>query len=126
MAAGKAPAVDVEVGDRTVRVTNPDREYFPSGHTKLDLVRYYLAVGEGIVRADSHPIQHERPEEWGWHGETGKWGRIGGWIAVVVTLTFLIGNHEGRVEDLWLIGLALLTTIVLVWDMVKRRASWRR
>jgi DNA ligase D len=51
VATGKAPAVDVEVGGRTVRVTNPDREYFPDGRTKLDLVRYYLSVGDGIVRA---------------------------------------------------------------------------
>lgn len=45
-------AVELEVGDRTVRVSNPDRVYFPqSGATKLDLVNYYLSVGDGIVRA---------------------------------------------------------------------------
>src|SRR5258708_14580802 len=44
--------VEVGVGDRSVRVTNPGRVYFPArGETKLDLVRYYLAVGDGIVRA---------------------------------------------------------------------------
>jgi DNA ligase D len=49
--------VEVEVGDRDVRISNPDRVYFPArGETKLDLVRYYLAVGEGIVRA-----LYERP-----------------------------------------------------------------
>jgi DNA ligase D len=47
-----APAVEVPVGDRTVRISNPDRVYFPAtGATKLDLVRYYLAVGPGIVNA---------------------------------------------------------------------------
>jgi DNA ligase D len=46
------PALELEVEERRVRVTNPDRVLFPAaGHTKLDLVRYYLAVGEGIVRA---------------------------------------------------------------------------
>jgi DNA ligase D len=35
-----------------VKITNPDRVYFPAtGATKLDLARYYLSVGEGIVRA---------------------------------------------------------------------------
>ncbi len=35
-----------------MRVTNPDRIYFPArGETKRDLVDYYLAVGDGIVRA---------------------------------------------------------------------------
>ena len=50
--ASKAPSVEVEVDNRVVRVTNPDRVYFPAtGATKLDLVEYYLAVGPGIVNA---------------------------------------------------------------------------
>ena len=54
MAGPKAssPAVEIEVGDRDVRISNPDRVYFPArGETKLDLVNYYLAVGDGIVNA---------------------------------------------------------------------------
>ena len=44
--------VEVEVGARTIRISNPDRVYFPAlGATKLDLVSYYLAVGDGIVNA---------------------------------------------------------------------------
>ncbi len=51
-AAKKSPAIEVEVGDRVVRVSNPDRVYFPArGETKRDLVAYYLAVGDGIVTA---------------------------------------------------------------------------
>ncbi|WP_236792866.1 non-homologous end-joining DNA ligase [Amycolatopsis sp. GM8] len=42
----------IAVGDRTVRISNPHRVYFPArGETKLDLARYYLSVGDGIVRA---------------------------------------------------------------------------
>ncbi|WP_430783696.1 non-homologous end-joining DNA ligase [Actinoplanes sp. G11-F43] len=45
-------ATIIEVGDYDVRVSNPDRIYFPElGATKLDLVEYYLAVSDGIVRA---------------------------------------------------------------------------
>ena len=55
MSVDKADAgssVDLEVGGRNVRISNPDRMYFPAvGLTKLDLVHYYLSVGEGIVRA---------------------------------------------------------------------------
>jgi DNA ligase D len=48
----KDSAVELVVGRHTVRVSNPDRVYFPAlGATKLDLARYYLAVGDGIVRA---------------------------------------------------------------------------
>ena len=40
----KAPSVELEVDGRTVRITNPDRVYFPAlGATKLDLVEYYRA-----------------------------------------------------------------------------------
>ena len=52
MASSKSPSVEIEVDNRVVRVSNPDRVYFPeSGATKLDLVEYYLAVGPGIVNA---------------------------------------------------------------------------
>jgi DNA ligase D len=45
-------AVELQVGTRTVRISNPDRVYFAArGETKLDLARYYLSVGDGIVRA---------------------------------------------------------------------------
>jgi DNA ligase D len=48
----KAPPAEVHVGERTVRLSNPDRVYFPAtGATKRDLVDYYLAVGPGIVNA---------------------------------------------------------------------------
>jgi DNA ligase D len=47
-----SPFVEIEVDDRVVKVTNPERVYFPKlGLTKLDVVDYYLAVGPGIVNA---------------------------------------------------------------------------
>lgn len=47
-----SPFIELEVGDRIVKITNPDRVYFPAtGATKLDLAEYYIAVGDGIVRA---------------------------------------------------------------------------
>jgi bifunctional non-homologous end joining protein LigD len=40
----------VEVAGRTVTISNPDKVYFPrTGHTKLDLVRYYLGVADGAL-----------------------------------------------------------------------------
>jgi bifunctional non-homologous end joining protein LigD len=50
--------VSLEVGGRQVEVTHPEKVIFPDhvisqgnrGHTKLDLVRYYLAVAEGALR----------------------------------------------------------------------------
>src|SRR5262245_59381125 len=40
-----------EIAGREVGVSNPDKVFFPStGHTKLDLVRYYMAVAVGALR----------------------------------------------------------------------------
>ncbi len=60
-----SPAVELEIGGRNVRVSNPDRVYFPTrGETKLDLVHYYLSVGDGIVRAlrERPCMLHRYPE----------------------------------------------------------------
>src|SRR3984957_2900316 len=40
----------VEVAGRAVTVSNPDKVYFPrTGHTKMDLVRYYLSIADGAL-----------------------------------------------------------------------------
>jgi DNA ligase D len=64
-AKSKSPAVELEVGDRIVRISNPERVYFPArGETKLDLAKYYLSVGDGIVRAlyERPCMMHRFPE----------------------------------------------------------------
>ena len=54
-----SPFVELEVGSRVVKVTNPEKVFFSArGETKLDLVQYYLSVGEGIVKA-----LYERPTQ---------------------------------------------------------------
>jgi DNA ligase D-like protein (predicted polymerase) len=47
-------AVEIDVDGRTLRVSSPDRVIFPSESdpiTKLDVVEYYVAVGDAILRA---------------------------------------------------------------------------
>ncbi|HEV7755607.1 MAG TPA: non-homologous end-joining DNA ligase [Mycobacteriales bacterium] len=49
-----APAEELEIDDKIVKLTNPDKLYFPAlgaDGTKRTLVEYYLSVGDGIVRA---------------------------------------------------------------------------
>src|SRR6202521_3734914 len=44
-------SVSLDVEGHPVRITNPDKVFFPAiGVTKLDLVRYYLAVADGALR----------------------------------------------------------------------------
>jgi DNA ligase D-like protein (predicted polymerase) len=50
--ARTTPAVELEVGARTVRISNPDKIYFAErGISKLDVVQYFLSVGDGILGA---------------------------------------------------------------------------
>jgi DNA ligase D len=64
MAASEA--ITLDAGGRELRVSNPGRVIFPSTErspeiTKLDVVNYYLAVDDGIVRALSQrPTTLER------------------------------------------------------------------
>lgn len=52
MAEDHGAPVELRVGTRTVQLSSPERVYFPKhGWTKLDVAQYYLAVGDGIVRA---------------------------------------------------------------------------
>lgn len=47
-----ADAQEITVGERRVRISNPDKVYFEErGITKLDVVRYFLSVADGIVGA---------------------------------------------------------------------------
>ena len=52
----------IEVDGREVKVTNPGKVYWPGpGYTKLDLVRYYLAVADGALRgAGGRPMALKR------------------------------------------------------------------
>jgi bifunctional non-homologous end joining protein LigD len=55
-------ATVLEIDGRTVTITNPDKVFFPrTGHTKLDLVNYYLHVADGALRgAGGRPMALKR------------------------------------------------------------------
>jgi DNA ligase D len=54
--------VEVEVAGRAVRITNPGKVMFPEhGQTKLDVVRYYEAIAEPLLRAmGGRPVLMQR------------------------------------------------------------------
>lgn len=64
-------AVEYEVGGRTVRVSSPDKVYFPDrGITKRQVVEYYLAVADPLLRAiGDRPTTLKRYVD----GVTGEW-----------------------------------------------------
>src|SRR4029453_15173250 len=54
-----SPFIELEVGERVVKLTNPDKVLFPKARkTKRDLAEYYISVGDGIGRA-----LYERPTQ---------------------------------------------------------------
>ena len=81
---------------------------------------------EAVVRAGAHPVEHERPEEWGWHGETGKLGRVGAWIAGIFLVLLMVGNEPfPSTGHVWVMIIAGVMVLVLAWDVRRRKNAWR-
>ena len=113
-----SPFIEIEVGERLVKVTNPDKVLFPrAGHTKRDLVGYYTAVGDGIVRAlRERPTQLRRFPD-GIEGEQIYQKRVPekrpAWIEAA-RVTFPSGRHADELcvtelaQVLWAANLAVI------------------
>ncbi len=70
--------------------------------------------------------QDEPSAEWGWHASFPKGKAIAGWFTVFALLIMIIGNHQGRTENIWLIGSAALLAFMLIRQSVRERKAWRR
>ncbi len=44
-----------------------------------------------------------------------------GFATIVVLMLMLIGNHQGHIEDIWLIGIAATILAIIVTDWAQRR-----
>ncbi|MBM0276587.1 DUF2631 domain-containing protein [Micromonospora tarensis] len=72
-----------------------------------------MAGSEPVTSPDQHKPGHRRA------------GQIGAVLSALALLAMICGNHEGRVEDIWLIGLAALLLIIVIGDAVLRRNGLR-
>ncbi|MDG4808369.1 DUF2631 domain-containing protein [Micromonospora sp. WMMD1120] len=72
-----------------------------------------MAGSEPVTSPDQHKPGHRRA------------GQIGAVLSALALLAMICGNHEGRVEDIWLIGLAALLLIIVIGDVVLRRSGLR-
>lgn len=68
----------------------------------------------------------EPSAEWGWHGSFPKATQAIGWALAVMLLALQIGPHHSNTENYWLIGTAATIVAMLLWDLRRRRTSWRR
>jgi hypothetical protein len=64
--------------------------------------------------------------EWGWSHIDHRLVQIGGIGAIIFLLAMLRGNHVGAVEDLFLIGFAVIIAVALIRDWWLRRRGWIR
>lgn len=74
-----------------------------------------MAGSEPVTSPDQHKPLNRRP------------ARIGAVVSIIVlVLTAMFGNHTGRVENLWVYGVAGLLAAILIGDVVLRRNGLRR
>lgn len=66
-------------------------------------------IYNGVSTADVPSAQ------WGWSGLSKRGMQIAGWISVLFLLGMLFGNHPGNVENIWLVAIAGLFAIGLLW-----------
>ena len=59
--------------------------------------------------------------DWGWTGESRRAMRVAALVVAAFLLLMIHGNHDGFVEDLYLIGFAALLVGMVVRDVVIRR-----
>ncbi|MGC5017860.1 DUF2631 domain-containing protein [Micromonospora kangleipakensis] len=72
-----------------------------------------MAGSEPVTAPDQHKPGHRKS------------GRIGAVLTALVLLAMLCGNHEGKVEDIWLVGIAVLLLAIVIGDAVLRRNGLR-
>jgi hypothetical protein len=74
--------------------------------------------------AADHPKEH--PSDWGWHGEFGRSAHVAGWVVVAILLLMLTTTHYNNAGSVALILTAAGLVVALIWDVQRRRTSWRK
>ncbi|MFK3980264.1 DUF2631 domain-containing protein [Micromonospora sp. NPDC050397] len=72
-----------------------------------------MAGSEPVTSPDQRKPGHRRA------------GQIGAVVSAIALLLMLIGNHEGAVEEIWLIGIAVGLLAIVIGDAVLRRNGLR-
>jgi len=60
----------------------------------------------------------------GWHGQATKAFYIAGVICALALVAMIIGNHHGHIEDIYLVGFALLLLFFVIRGLVMNRGKW--
>lgn len=80
-----------------------------------------LSLPEDYKR--DHPQEH--PEQWGWHGEFGRWTRVAGWFVALVLVLMMTSTHYNDQGTLFLGLSAGVIVLGLLRDRQQRKNAWR-
>ncbi|MDQ6936410.1 MAG: hypothetical protein M3140_01655 [Actinomycetota bacterium] len=78
------------------------------------------------VHGQHQPVQHERPEDWGWHAELGGMARLGGWFSLVFLAVGLTATKYNNAGTVAIVACMVFIALGLLVDRQRRRTSWRR
>jgi hypothetical protein len=81
---------------------------------------------EPTERSNELEHRHEKPEDWGWHAEFGKWTDVAGWITVAILVVMVTATHYNRQGDLFLFLTAGIIVIGLLINRSRRKNAWRK
>ncbi|WP_019969681.1 DUF2631 domain-containing protein [Mycobacterium sp. 141] len=79
-----------------------------------------------VERHNGVDVEDVPSAAWGWSKENIKVIHIGGLLSAAFLLVMLRGNHVGHVEDVFLIGFAILLVALVGRDWWLRRRGWIR
>jgi Protein of unknown function (DUF2631) len=70
---------------------------------------------------------HDEPSaEWGWHGSFPNGLRIAGVVVAIIILVLTLGPYQSRLQDFWMVPIALGLLVLIIRGTVKRRNDWRK
>lgn len=75
--------------------------------------------------AVEHAVDHEQPEDWGWHHEFSTGRQVGGWVTFLILGAMLTTTHYNRTANIALILGMVVLAGGLIWDRRRRRTLWR-
>jgi len=88
-------------------------------------VAYYGPQGDQQAEHGEPEHRHEQPADWGWHGEFGKWARVGGVVCIGLLILLNFTTRYSGTEMIWVDGFAVLLAIMLGMDYYRRKNAWR-
>jgi len=83
-------------------------------------------VSTELDKTDGVDVEDVPSAAWGWSKENHKLIQIGGIVSALFILAMLRGNHVGKVEDIFLVGFAIVILGVVARDWWLRRRGWTR